>query len=616
MLENVKVKEKFFIAFGILLAVLSIGVIFIFIFVNKVPHYLEKYKNIQYQSIIASDFELNVTKMQKYLSDAMLKRDKNIIDIATKYYSASLKNINLLKTRSISDSESILKLNELNGRLVKYYNLYIQIFNNREDLNSKDYLQLKKEFQKVSDLLISNTEELKIKFSNKSMDQFKKIISMLKKSTNLIMLSGGMVFILALIIAILISNMIKNPLLHSVKIIDKVSNLDFTNKFDNFSKDEFGYLLKRVDNMVKILNKTIFFIKKKMYTVIDNSNSLKDLSHESLESANNIKQLIQDTYNLLDDQVASISQTSSSVEQMTRNIENLDNSIEKQSRNVSEASSSVEEMVANINSIRETLAKAKSGVLELGKIIEVGQNNLIHVTKIIQKIATASEKLFDANRLINNITGKTNLLALNAAIEAAHASESGRGFAVVADEIRKLSELASIQSKEINENIINIKNTIDESVSSINTTNKSFSKLVTFIDNFIEMIKELNSTMDEQTEGSKRVLVSLKNLNEISSAVKSGSSEMRIGSKQILIAIKDLNTISKKLKDSFNIIHKESNNIVKITKSVYDISEINKNHSHKVLESLNMFKLDENMLNNKTTNNNIKQIDNSKADNE
>lgn len=66
----------------------------------------------------------------------------------------------------------------------------------------------------------------------------------------------------------------------------------------------------------------------------------------------------------------------------------------------------------------------------------------------------------DCTAQIANFAKKQNMLSLNASIEAARAGEAGRGFAVVASEVQRLALDMNVTSKEINERLERLSETI------------------------------------------------------------------------------------------------------------------------------------------------------------
>ena len=86
------------------------------------------------------------------------------------------------------------------------------------------------------------------------------------------------------------------------------------------------------------------------------------------------------------------------------------------------------------------------------------------VSGLLDQATRDIEQMF---AVISDIASRTNMVALNATIEAARVGEAGRGFAVVASEVSKLAQQSTSLTKEIQQNVISIRQVSSQTINSI-----------------------------------------------------------------------------------------------------------------------------------------------------
>jgi methyl-accepting chemotaxis protein len=351
--------------------------------------------------------------------------------------------------------------------------------------------------------------------------------------------------LVGLVLSIIISRTIVNPLNTAVEYIRCLAKKDFTCVIsEGFlkRKDEIGVFVNAIHLMKNDVGALIKDIIEESQILSSASEELSSTVEELTVKSENIEKAVNGIAN-------DVQETSASSEEISASMEEVDSSINILSSKAMEGSNNAHESKERAKEIQR---KGKLSIEDTRKIYdEKKQKGLkaIEDGKVVENIKVMADT-------IASISEQTNLLALNVAIEAARAGEQGKGFAVVAEEVRKLAE-------ESSQAVANIQDTIIKVQEAFKNLSDNSKEVLNFIrDNVDPQFEVMRATGNQYYSDAEFV-------NSMSYEIASMSQELTATMTQINEAVQNTTETAQKSSENVETI-KES--IEETTKAISQIS--------------------------------------------
>lgn len=214
--------------------------------------------------------------------------------------------------------------------------------------------------------------------------------------------------------------------------------------------------------------------------------------------------------------------------------------------NVENVAAASEELTASIAEISMQLNNTNKLAFDAKDITK----NTVEKMRILESSAS---QIGNVIQLITDIAEQTNLLALNATIESARAGDAGKGFAVVANEVKHLAGETASATEQVKEQVDRIQADTKDAVDYIN-------KISVSIEQLNEGMTSIAAAMEEQTQATQEISrnvaeassgtnVVVKNIDDVSQATM----QTQKTSEGVSEVADELSMRSKALKNSINV---------------------------------------------------------------
>ena len=353
--------------------------------------------------------------------------------------------------------------------------------------------------------------------------------------------------IISVVLGLLISGSIANPIKRVTEVIRQTAQLNFRKTANIESlmkkKDETGTMAMAVSEMRSVLRE-----------LVDNMEQVKERLSGNMEMLDGV---MKETNSVSEDNSATTQELAAGMEETAANtsmIVGTVNAIKDNVKGIQELSEKEQleskEIMSRARQLSDNTSTSNDKAMAIYADMKEKTAHAIEQSKVVAKINELTDN-------IREISSQTNLLALNANIEAARAGEAGRGFAVVATEIGTLAN----QTFQTVDDINGIVGEVNEAV--LNMT-ECIEVIMEFLENTVvtdySAFKQVGQRYEQDAES----------FAESMQHIYSEISDLNVRLNEIADTIENVNVTITESSEGVNLIAEKSSEAVTKTATGYE----------------------------------------------
>lgn len=647
MLNNLSVRRKIFIGFGVILFLLVVVSAVTILSVKKISHNSVFIKDFAFrQARYLIEVESLLRQISSQISASVDTGTVDDLETATKLKNALDMKWSNAESLFSEDNKVLDEIRNIQKMVDTYFRMGDQLVHLTVDQEWSEIGSATRDFNQSGEDVFSLISELKENGVNQLDNALIEIVNQTQKTVTTTTVIVFIAFLAGILLAYTIAHMIVQPIKTLMEATSAIARGDLRNVVEIKSTDEIGTLAQSFNHMTESLRQMLNKVHSTFRSLDDVSGQLSQFSQDISESSGQNSKAIEAAYHSVDEinqTTHSISEsmtqfaktneeTSSWITQMTNSIADLAQNSETLASSVGETTSSIHEMSVSINQVTENVGAllelqttSSSSIMQIScsikeveskthdssalaekvnKIvkergasavqnavsgIKAIREKVNHTSKIIDHLGKNIENINKIVTVINDVADQTKLLSLNASILAAQAGEHGKGFGVVADEISNLSESTINSTREIEELINSI---LNESKTAMNAMVEGSQST----DDGVSLIQKVEEALNEIYHG---VVSSYEISKEISrSTIEQGTTASLVNKSIVDVTsmCESINKATVEQNDGVNLIVKAAENMNDVSAILKNTAQEQSRGSGKISRSMDEMVIKSNMI--------------------
>ena len=351
-----------------------------------------------------------------------------------------------------------------------------------------------------------------------------------QKAASTLLIISIILGISSIVIAFILAFSFINPINKCVKFAQQISTGDLNATLDIVQKDQIGVLCDSLRTVVEG-----FKVKAEIISCFAEG----DLTAEVFTLSENdglglsLKQMKKDLNFLIGQIATSVDQISSGAEQIAQASQNLSEGAASQASSTEEVSVMVNQISGQAAQNSENSAQARSISEKAAIDAEKGNQNMMDVVNLMEKINYGADDTKKIVKVIDDIAFQINLLALNANVEAARAGKYGKGFAVVADEVRNLAVKSAQAAKETSAKVEDSIKNIQNGSNAVQVSASQLDQIVSGSRQVSEILEEIAAASKNQNDGISQATSGLDQIDKITQENTGSAEETAAASEEL-----------------------------------------------------------------------------------